>query len=53
MPINRGHDAEGPFYRWGVKGKKYHYKTDDKKGREKAKAEARKQGRAAKAREGE
>jgi len=39
MPVHRGHDAKGAFYRWGEHGAKYRGKG--------AKAKAAKQGRAA------
>jgi len=26
IPVERGVDSEGSFYRWGKKGKKYRYK---------------------------
>jgi hypothetical protein len=49
MPTHRGKDSEGPYYRWGDSGKKYHYKSGDKSSRERAKDKADKQGRAARA----
>lgn len=49
MPVRRGKDGDGPYYRWGESGKKYHYESGNKSSREKAKASAEKQGRAARA----
>ena len=28
MPIQKGKDSNGPFYRWGTRGKKYYYFTN-------------------------
>jgi len=39
-----GHDSKGPFYRWGLTGKKYYYKVNHEKSRVIAKEKARKQG---------
>lgn len=44
MPVQRGEDKEGPFMRWGKKGKKYYYTANDDASRERAKEKARKQG---------
>lgn len=49
MPVQRGKDSKGPYYQWGDSGKKYHYESGDRSSREKAKAQAEKQGRAARA----
>lgn len=49
MPVKTGKDSEGCFAQWGDSGKKYHYKCGDKQARERAKAKAQKQGRAARA----
>ena len=46
MPVERGRDSKGPYYRWGDEGKKYHYTPGDEDSREKAKRRAAKQGRA-------
>jgi hypothetical protein len=46
MPVTRGKDAKGCFYRFGAQGAKYHYKAGDATGRARAKALAAKQGRA-------
>lgn len=46
MPTHRGKDKDGCFYQWGSSGKKYYYKCNDAKAREKAKALADRQGRA-------
>ena len=45
MPVERGEDSRGAFYRWGKQGKKYRYTTEA--GRKRAKAKATLQGRAA------
>ena len=47
MPINRGRDTHGCYYRWGQHGKKYYYQSGDKVSREGAISLAVKQGRAA------
>ena len=44
MPVERGKDTQGPFYRWGKSGKKYYYKANNKKSREVAHNKARRQG---------
>ena len=49
MPVQRGKDGDGRYYRWGDSGKRYHYKPGDKESRDKARAKAEKQGRAARA----
>lgn len=49
MPVHRSKDSQGPYYQWGDSGKKYHYESGDKESRERAKAKAEKQGRAARA----
>lgn len=46
MPVERGTDEKGPFYRWGQHGKKYRYTSGNKRGREMAKRRANKQARA-------
>jgi len=51
MPVTRGRDDEGPFYRWGERGKRYRYTPGDDAGRRRARSRAAAQGRAAKARE--
>ena len=55
MPLTRGRDRDGPYYRWGPatgRGKKYHYAAGDAGDREAAKARARRQGRAVATRKG-
>lgn len=52
MPVQRGVDARGPFYRWGARGHKYYYTAKSVAGREAAKRAAAKQGRAIKASQG-
>jgi hypothetical protein len=47
MPVKRGQDSKGPYYQWGGSGKKYHYTAGDKRSRDRAKAQASKQGQAA------
>lgn len=49
MPVQRGKDSDGPYYRWGNAGKKYRYTAGDKASRERAKGKADKQGQAIKA----
>lgn len=48
MPVQRGKDSDGPYYRWGESGKKYHYTAGNEKSRETAKSKAKKQGQAIK-----
>jgi hypothetical protein len=43
MPINRGKDSKGPYYRWGKSGKKYHYKSGNKESRLRAYNKAKRQ----------
>jgi len=50
MPVRRGKDSKGAYYRWGNKGKKYHYTPGNKRSRATAKSKAKRQGRAIKAR---
>lgn len=47
MPVQRGSDSGGPYYRWGSKGKKYHYESGNPRSAAAAKASARRQGKAA------
>lgn len=49
MPIKRGTDSKGAFYRYGSSGKKYYFKIGDKTSRERAKKKAGKQAQAIKA----
>lgn len=49
VPVHRSKDSQGPYYQWGESGKKYHYEAGDKSSRERAKAKAERQGRAARA----
>lgn len=49
MPVQRGNDGDGPYYQWGGSGRKYRYRSGDKRSRENAKRNAEKQGRAARA----
>lgn len=46
MPVQRGKDSDGAFFRWGASGKKYHYTEDDAESLTRAKAKAARQGRA-------
>jgi hypothetical protein len=46
MPVMRGQDSKGPYYRWGAGGKKYHYTAGDEDSRERALEKAKAQGRA-------
>jgi hypothetical protein len=50
MPVKHGRDKDGPYYQWGDSGKKYHYPARDKAARDRARAQASKQGQAAHAR---
>lgn len=43
MPIVRGFDSEGCFYRYGETGKAYHYKCGDEQARQIAYDKAREQ----------
>lgn len=47
MPVHRTTSNGKPAYQWGNSGKKYTYKPGDKASRERAKAKAKRQGRAA------
>lgn len=49
MPVRRGKDSKGAFYRYGGSGKKYYFKPGDKTSRERAKKKAGKQAQAIKA----
>jgi len=46
MPIERGVDSKGNYYRWGNEGKKYHYIVKNAESRAQAKKRAEKQGAA-------
>lgn len=41
MPLKRGQDGEGPYYKWGRRGKKYHYSPSNKRSRQTAKGKAK------------
>ena len=43
MPIHRGQDKEGAFYRWGQTGKKYYFDPQDKESKTRALNKAQKQ----------
>lgn len=43
MPVKNGRDSLGPYYQWGTQ-KKYYYKPNDDKSRNRAKEKATKQG---------
>lgn len=49
MPVKRSKDGDGPYYRWGESGEKYHYEAGNEASRKAAKAKAQRQGRAARA----
>jgi hypothetical protein len=49
MPVARGTDAKGSFYRFGSSGTKYYYKSGDVGSRKRARALAERQGRAIRA----
>ena len=46
MPVVRGQDSDGPFYRWGQRGKKYRYTAGSDRSRRVAREKAAAQGRA-------
>jgi hypothetical protein len=50
MPVHRGRDRAGPYFRWGQTGAKYHYTAGNATSRARAKALAARQGRAVEAR---
>lgn len=54
MPVRLGRDKFGNFAQWGqgVHTKRYRYRAGDKASRERAKAQAARQGRAVKASQG-
>ena len=54
MPVMRGKDSKGPFYRWGESKTthRYHYKSGNRISRLLAHAKAAKQGRAIKRSQG-
>lgn len=45
MPVRRGQDSKGSYYRWGGL-KKYYYKPGNARSRELARSKAEKQGKA-------
>jgi hypothetical protein len=47
MPVMRGSDDRGPFYRWGRSGRRYRYTPGNAESRKKARDRALLQGRAA------
>lgn len=46
MPVQRGTDARGPFYRWGETGKAYHFMAGSPTSRRMARQKAERQGAA-------
>lgn len=40
VPINRGKDSRGPYYKWGKGGRKYHFKAGDAVSRKSARSRA-------------
>jgi hypothetical protein len=46
MPVQRGRDSQGPYYKWGNRGHHYYYLAGNKRSRERAYNRALKQGRA-------
>jgi len=48
MPVHRGIDSKGPYYQWGLKGKRYYYIANNFLSRIKAFNKAARQGRAIK-----
>lgn len=51
MPVMRGRDERGPWYRWGREGQRYRYTPGDRRSREAARRKAAAQGRAIAARQ--
>jgi hypothetical protein len=49
VPVHRGEDGKSAYYQWGDHGRKYRYEAGDKASRERARARAERQGRAARA----
>jgi hypothetical protein len=49
MPVRRGKDSKGPYFKWGQSGKKYHYTSGNKASMRRARAKAARQGRAVRA----
>lgn len=49
MPVERGKDTVGSFFRWGTSGKKYYYTSGSARSRDYAREKAARQGRAIKA----
>jgi hypothetical protein len=47
MPVRRGTDSDGPFFQWGRGGRKYRYRKGNDRSRDRARARAVLQGRAA------
>ena len=45
MPVVRGEDADGPFYRWGQRGRKYRYRKGSDRSRRLAREKAAAAGR--------
>jgi hypothetical protein len=44
MPVHRGKDKKGPYYRYGSSGKKYYYIPGNKRSRAIALSKAKRQG---------
>jgi len=44
MPVYRGSNTKGAFYKWGTRGKRYTYTPGNAKQRYEAKKKANKQG---------
>lgn len=40
MPVQRGEDESGPFYRWGSRGRRYRYERGDESSRQRARSRA-------------
>lgn len=49
MPLKRGQDSKGAYYKWGEAGHKYHYTAGNAASRTRAKNKALRQGRAVEA----
>lgn len=49
IPVQKGKDSKGKYYRWGTRGKKYYYTNEMSEAI--AKNKARRQGRAIKSKQ--
>lgn len=49
MPVQKGNDSNGSYFRWGEHGKKYYFDSNSNRSKQLARKKAEKQGRAIKA----